>query len=113
LKIRSNNIDPETKLACAFEHLAEGRALSLLLRYESQLNRTYDRAFKHLQELQASRTSARAAVQPDLPNEPKPFLLPPPNEPELDPAPESGAPEVIPDTPQPLQPTPKDEDFSA
>src|SRR5579862_1415347 len=53
-KKRFNNIEPETKLACAFEHLAESRALCLLLRYESQINRTYDRAFKQLQALQAA-----------------------------------------------------------
>ena len=86
-------IDPEGKLAVCFEHLAEGRALSLLLRYESQLNRTHDRAFKQLQALQANRPEP-------VPNEPKPFLVPPPNEPTeaLGSVPE--VPESVPEAPE-------------
>jgi hypothetical protein len=46
-------IDGEGKLACVFERCAnEGKSLAMLMRYEGQLNRTYDRAFKQLQILQ-------------------------------------------------------------
>jgi len=76
-------IDPEGKLAICFEHLAEGRALSLLLRYESQINRTYERAFKQLQALQAGRTDSRPCPPEPVPNEPKLLEFPPPNEPEM------------------------------
>jgi len=86
LKQRFDNIQPETELACCFEHLAEGRALSLLLRYEGQLNRTYDRAFKQLQALQADRLES-------VRNEPKLLQFPQRNEPEPEfPAPDPGEP---------------------
>lgn len=46
--------DEEGILACVFERLAnQGKSLSLLTRYESQLNRAYDHAFKQLQSLQS------------------------------------------------------------
>ncbi len=63
-------IDDEAKLACVFDHCAsEGKSLAMLLRYEGQLNRTYDRAFKQLQILQSTGGPARPQA---LQNEPKP-----------------------------------------
>ena len=47
------------RVAYAFDRCS--RALSLLTRYESALNRTFDRAWKQLQELQ----KARLAAQPE------------------------------------------------
>ncbi|HXP84103.1 MAG TPA: hypothetical protein VN841_05250 [Bryobacteraceae bacterium] len=45
------------------------KALSLLTRYENQLNRTFDKALQHLQALQENRPTAKnSAVR----NEPKP-----------------------------------------
>lgn len=72
-------IDAEGKLACVFERCAnEGKSLALLMRYEGQINRTYDRAFRQLQALQKP---AQAAVggpscgqvpeKPPLPAPPK------------------------------------------
>jgi hypothetical protein len=48
-------IDDPDRLAHAFQHLANhDRSLSLLLRYETTLTRTYDRAFKQLTQLQSA-----------------------------------------------------------
>ena len=60
--------DPIDRVAYVFKHLAYGQSLSLLIRYEGALTRSYSRAFKQLQILQ----SARARVQP---NEPKPAAI--------------------------------------
>jgi hypothetical protein len=54
----------EDHLAYAFKHLANGASLHLLLRYEGTLSRSYARAFKQLQQLQALRNRPQ-------PNEPK------------------------------------------
>jgi hypothetical protein len=63
-------IDGEGKLACVFDRCAnEGKALAMLMRYEGQLNRTYDRAFRQLQVLQKS---PPPAAPKELQNEPKP-----------------------------------------
>ena len=51
-----------------------------LLRYESQLNRTYDRALKQLKDLQAMQSAARPAPALVKPNTPT-HLPEPPNEP--------------------------------
>jgi hypothetical protein len=61
--------EPIDRVAYVFKHLAYGQSLSLLIRYEGALTRSYSRAFKQLQILQ----SARARVQP---NEPKPAASP-------------------------------------
>jgi hypothetical protein len=81
-----SNMHDVDRLAWVFEKLADhGQALSLIVRYEGALNRSYDRAFKQLHVLQA----ARHRVQP---NEPKP-------EPKL-------APNPAPVTPGVVRPTP-------
>jgi hypothetical protein len=45
----------DDRLADAFKHLSYGNALTLLLRYESSINRSYDKALKQLQQLQSHR----------------------------------------------------------
>lgn len=48
------HLGEENRLAMAFRNLAnDDKALALLMRYESSLNRTYDRALKQLAALQA------------------------------------------------------------
>src|SRR5712692_4886643 len=56
------------RLAFAFQMLSADHGLVLLLRYEATLTRTYDRAFKQLDQLQRARKSA----PPPQPNEPSP-----------------------------------------
>jgi hypothetical protein len=47
-------MDPEDRLAFAFQKLADtGNSLALLIRYEGSLNRSFDKAFKQLQQLQS------------------------------------------------------------
>ena len=74
--------DPHVRLAYVFQQLSsKGQSLALVTRYESTLNRTYDRALKQLESLQ----STRAPLAPQLQNEPKVeqalSLLPPLNPP--------------------------------
>jgi hypothetical protein len=48
------HLDEDNRLAMAFRNLAnDDKALALLMRYESSLNRTYDRALKQLAALQS------------------------------------------------------------
>ena len=47
-----SRISDDGRLACVFAKLAEGKALSLLIRYEGALNRVYDRTLKQLAEIQ-------------------------------------------------------------
>jgi hypothetical protein len=63
-------LDGAAKLAWTFNKMANsGTSLALLLRYEGQLNRTYDRAFKQLMDLQSPRSALPApALQPPKPN---------------------------------------------
>ena len=56
---------PDDRLAWTFHRVAEKPSLSLLLRYEGTLNRSYARALKQLQQLQSVRNRPQ-------PNEPKP-----------------------------------------
>jgi hypothetical protein len=58
------------KLAWVFDRMAnQGKSIALLIRYEGSLNRSYERAFKQLQQLQS-----RPQVPPSEPqqNEPEP-----------------------------------------
>ena len=65
-----NNPDDAGRLAWVFRDLANhGQSLALLMRYEGALNRSYDRAFKQLLLLQATRNRTP-------PNEPKPHPKP-------------------------------------
>jgi hypothetical protein len=53
--------DEGTRLACAFEDLAqESRSLGLLTRYETRLRRAYDRALENLKSAQAQRRQIEA-----------------------------------------------------
>src|SRR5579872_297588 len=75
---RFSVIEPEGHLACAFETLSQGKTLSLYLRYEAQINRTYERAFKQLQQLQSrqpEKPSRDREGAEEIPNEPKPILI--------------------------------------
>jgi hypothetical protein len=66
------NMKDVDRLAWVFEKLANnGQALSLIVRYEGAINRSYDRAFKQLHVLQSARHRAQ-------PNEPKPNPKPAP-----------------------------------
>ena len=63
------NVDEPTRIACAFQKLAdESRTLSLLSRYETRLRKAYDQALQNLRKLQADRAAAEAANS--VPNEP-------------------------------------------
>jgi hypothetical protein len=57
--------DADDRLAYVFKRLSYGASLHLLLRYEGTLSRSYARAFKQLEQLQARRNRPQ-------PNEPKP-----------------------------------------
>jgi hypothetical protein len=49
-------MDQEDRLAFVFQEMSDtGNSLTLLIRYEGSLNRSYDKALKHLQQLQLSR----------------------------------------------------------
>ncbi len=53
-----NNMDVYARLGWVFQKLADdGQAVALLIRYETSLNRSYDRAFKQLQVIQSKRPS--------------------------------------------------------
>jgi hypothetical protein len=90
-----HNVD---RLAWVFQKLADhGQTLSLVVRYEGALNRSYDRAFKQLHMLQ----SARRRVQP---NEPKPGPNPTPVTPRIvNPIPASTAGDTDSDDPSPSE----------
>jgi hypothetical protein len=51
-------MDESARLGWVFQKLADdGQSIALLIRYETSLNRSYDRAFKQLQVIQSSRPS--------------------------------------------------------
>src|SRR5450755_821037 len=64
------------RMGWVFMEAAKGKSLALLLRYEGQLTRTYERSLKALQTLQKTRLAEQAA-QPnhELQKEPKPDRL--------------------------------------
>jgi hypothetical protein len=77
------SIDQAARLALAFRGLAdESRSLALLSRYETRLQRTYDRPLTNLREAQKLRSVA--------------------DQPELAPAPALPAPDAAPQTERPL-----------
>ena len=64
---------PDARLAYVFEKMAdEGHAIAMVIRYEGSLNRSYDKAFKHLLVLQSRRDSPPPAPNKKIQNEPKP-----------------------------------------
>jgi hypothetical protein len=72
-------LDGAGKLAWTFNKMANtSNSLALQLRYEGQLNRTYDRAFKQLKDLQSMDQAAlppsaiMASLSPPTPPPPKP-----------------------------------------
>ena len=81
-----HELDEQEQLAWTFDHLANhNKSLQLLIRYEGNLNRTYERALKQLQVLQSMRGLAPAGVVRNEPDSPGPSLCPQPNEPKEDP----------------------------
>jgi hypothetical protein len=68
-------MDESARLGWVFQKLADdGQAIALLIRYETSLNRSYDRAFKQLQVIQSSRPSE--LPPPHSPANPASDLLP-------------------------------------
>ena len=56
-------LDHEDRLAFVFQKLSDtGNSLTLLIRYEGSLNRSYDKALKHLLQLQSSRQNRPPAA---------------------------------------------------
>jgi hypothetical protein len=67
--------NPATNLALAFRALAdESYSLALLSRYESRLQRTHERSYRTLRQLQQERATP---TQPEPPSEPTPRQEPP------------------------------------
>jgi hypothetical protein len=103
-----NTIQVE-KVAWVFDHLANhNKSLQLLIRYEGSLNRSYERAYKQLKEMQKDR--------PPQQNEPEPApiaVLPPPiSAPEKCPS-DPMEPPVAPSAPPPTPETgPSDPEIS-
>jgi hypothetical protein len=68
-------MDESSRLAFVFQKLADnGQAIALLIRYETAINRSYDRAFKQLQILQATQPAPPPPLPPansEMRNEPK------------------------------------------
>jgi hypothetical protein len=69
-------MDQQDRLAFAFQKLADkGNSLALLIRYEGSLNRSYDKAFKQLQQLQSTPPLGSFRIPAPEPETPPP---PPP-----------------------------------
>ncbi len=76
-------MDPEDLLAWTFNNLANNHnSLSLLSRYQGQIDRAYHRALKQLRELQSTRPASHTAA-PGLATDHRPLATssPQPNEP--------------------------------
>jgi hypothetical protein len=57
-----DGMNHEDRLAFVFQKMSDnGNSLALLMRYEGSLNRSYDKAFKQLHQLQSNRPSAPPA----------------------------------------------------
>ena len=57
-----DGMNHEDRLAFVFQKMSDnGNSLALLIRYEGSLNRSYDKAFKQLHQLQSNRPSAPPA----------------------------------------------------
>jgi hypothetical protein len=87
-------INDEARLAVAFKNLAqEGPSLALLIRYESSLNRVYDRTLKQLEQLQnrPQPNEPTDPLTPDPPSTSEPLVSRPENPGPIDPLPACGA----------------------
>ena len=92
------NIDHGGSLAFVFQKLSDhGNSLKLILRYEAQINRSYEKALKQLQQLQSTRPvgSFRKPSNQESPSSPPPLPTPSPDSnggvsfhPATDPSPE-------------------------
>ncbi|HXP88106.1 MAG TPA: hypothetical protein VN841_25470 [Bryobacteraceae bacterium] len=62
------------KLTWVFDRVANhSKSLAMLIRYEGSLNRSYERAFKQLQQLQRQVAQASACESAEIQNEPEPL----------------------------------------
>jgi hypothetical protein len=60
--------DHDVRLAYVFQKLSDnGSSLALILRYEAQINRSYDKALKQLQQLQSTRPPAAPSAPSEEP----------------------------------------------
>jgi len=103
------------KLAWVFDNLANnGKSLAMLVRYEGSLNRTYERAFKQLQQLQKPVAQASAGESAEIQNEPEPTAPTAPPDPQPLPNPVPPSPQSPKENPNgtiPVQnPTPAEPD---
>jgi hypothetical protein len=64
-----NNVDHGDRLADVFKQLSYGNTLNLMLRYESSINRSFDKALKQLQQLQSNRPVGSFRNPPSPANE--------------------------------------------
>src|SRR5579862_9226508 len=101
-------LDEPEMLAWTFDHMANhSKSLQLLIRYEGNLNRTYERALKQLQTLQSTRPPAQAPAQR---NEPRLVEIDPPSEPETASEPPEIAPPAAIEAAEPPNPAENQED---
>lgn len=69
------NLSLDAKIAHGFMQQAnDGHSIAMMLRYEATVNRTFDRAFKQLQTMQADR---KKRTNEPKPAPPRPFRYPP------------------------------------
>ncbi|HXP85320.1 MAG TPA: hypothetical protein VN841_11410 [Bryobacteraceae bacterium] len=98
------------KLAWVFDRSAnQDKSLTTLIRYEGNLNRTYGRAFKQLQELQSQAAQACDCESEEIPNEPEPPPSAPPATPKTTSKSQESTPirtQPSPEPPQSPRPTP-------
>jgi len=67
-----SNMSEVEKLAWVFDHMANhSKTLAMQIRYEGSLNRSYERAFKQLQQLQSQVAQASACESVEIQNEPE------------------------------------------
>ncbi|HXP88472.1 MAG TPA: hypothetical protein VN841_27330 [Bryobacteraceae bacterium] len=103
------------KLAWVFDRMANhSKSLAMQIRYEGQLNRTYERAFKQLQQLQKPVAQASAGESAEIQNEPEPTAPTAPPDPQPLPNPVPPSPQSPKENPNgtiPVQnPTPAEPD---
>jgi hypothetical protein len=67
-----SDLEPDDRLAWAFQKMSDtGTSLALVIRYEGSLNRSYDKALKHLLLLQSTRPPKKQNEPSPTPDEPR------------------------------------------